>query len=645
MSTGIEEKIKGAPGTKGKTVPAEMNHIVALLSNAMGTNTGVQGLTRAITQKNNSIFYADREFGTQFALYYLDAYINSGTLTLVESLESVFMIDIYFNNNLVAESGVKTFRYLLPNGNSVLLTTTTAYKLKINETYTFLIDIPKGTFTIMDEAIEKIFKTSSLEMNGFKLKEIGKITERMLTLSKDGFGLAFLKKDITYRGDYEGKTTTYLKGVYLMDGTIDIYTDMMKPDEHFTIPNLHKVLYDDKDFIKTDSSIDNGSFKRITITPTEVDNNGLMLDVTYGFELTLDKQRVLYTANFVYVREEGDAVWNYTGDLQDELYLKNTDFLATFACIGTGTITFSGECTLKNKYGIKTYKSGDPIQAGTYEMFGLNLDNVVFDGDVFTDVYIRKNDKQTNAFRMFSNEHHLVNFNAEPNAFRNCTTLRYCWNGCDNMLAMPMINTSKVEVIHDAWKNCKKITSFPSLDFSNVKEALAAWMYCESLTSFPMINFPKVEVLNYCWYGCNSLTSFPAIDTSNITNMYGAWGICTSLTPFPVIDTSKVTQLRAWFKCTSLTSFPMIDTSKVTDMQDSWAFCSSLTSFPAIDISKVTNLRGVWYDCTSLVTIQGLTNNNVAPTNIYLTFDNTPALTRPTAAEQTSILNGNSYHV
>ena len=99
-----------------------------------------------------------------------------------------------------------------------------------------------------------------------------------------------------------------------------------------------------------------------------------------------------------------------------------------------------------------------------------------------------------------------------------------------------------------------------------------------------------------------------------------------------------------WFTCNSLTSFPKIDTSKVTYMDCPWSDCSALTSFPAIDISKVTKLWRSWYNCTSLVTIQGLTNNGVAPDDVNV-FVNTPALTRPTAAEQTSILNGNSYHV
>jgi len=158
--------------------------------------------------------------------------------------------------------------------------------------------------------------------------------------------------------------------------------------------------------------------------------------------------------------------------------------------------------------------------------------------------------------------------------------------------------------------------------------------------------FGNVTSLFNTWKECKGITSFPKIDTSNVVILSGTWWFCTNLKSFPMIDTSSVTNMYSgWRNCTSLLSFPKIDTSKVNRIYAAWYICTNLTSFPALDMSRVTDAGYLWGSCTSLVIIEGVINDGTPPGVVVNMFYETDALTRPTAAEQNTILNGGTYHI
>lgn len=67
------------------------------------------------------------------------------------------------------------------------------------------------------------------------------------------------------------------------------------------------------------------------------------------------------------------------------------------------------------------------------------------------------------------------------------------------------------------------------------------------------------------------------------------------------LDTSQVTNMNGMFYgCSSLVSVPDMDTSQVTNMGNMFRVCSSLVSVPDLDASNVTEMRYMFNGCQSL---------------------------------------------
>ena len=76
---------------------------------------------------------------------------------------------------------------------------------------------------------------------------------------------------------------------------------------------------------------------------------------------------------------------------------------------------------------------------------------------------------------------------------------------------------------------------------------------CHFLIAIPMLNTSKVTNMSHMFNSCPVLTSIPQLDTSSVTNMSNMFYGCFSLTSIPSLDTSSVTSMGMMFyNCFSL---------------------------------------------------------------------------------------------
>ena len=359
-----------------------------------------------------------------------------------------------------------------------------------------------------------------------------------------------------------------------------------------------------------------------TIPANTLDTRGDKVDVVNGKIIDIDGMKLLYGDGVVYVIK--DDVYTPLHLVKERVITEN--FYTTFTITGDAKVSFTGGTMSTRVDGVeKPYVSKTILSAGTYEMFGDNIDNVAFLNNVFTKIHIERNSDQTAANNMFANLNKLVDFTANPNSFSTVKRLYNTWRACTGLTSFPVINLSQATILYFTWFACSKLKTFPFIDTSSNKSLVYTWYGCYALKEFPKLDTSKVTNFTATWRNCIGLTSFPSISTGSGTTMSAAWNGCKKLKTFPFIDTSKVTNMNAtWINCSSLISFPTIDTYKVTNISScwdgclslanfpkllltnvkdavySWRKCVALISFPAIDLPNATKITGAWFNCTSL---------------------------------------------
>ena len=106
----------------------------------------------------------------------------------------------------------------------------------------------------------------------------------------------------------------------------------------------------------------------------------------------------------------------------------------------------------------------------------------------------------------------------------------------------------------------------------------------------------------------------------------------------PLFDTSNVTAMSGmFFNCSSLISIPLLNTSKATNMSNLFNGCVSLTSIPLLDTSKVTGMISMFHSCSSLTTIPLLNTSKV--TNMNSIFYNCSSLNSISALDTRNVTN------
>ena len=197
----------------------------------------------------------------------------------------------------------------------------------------------------------------------------------------------------------------------------------------------------------------------------------------------------------------------------------------------------------------------------------------------------------------------------------------------DKILNIPSGGENTLKNLLDATNSCYRLfynykgASVDGLiqpnDTENVTDMTGMFEGCTNLITVPLLNTSNVTDMLYTFQSCSSLTTVPQLNTSNVTDMTLMFEGCSSLTSIPLLDTSNVTTMNTMFKgCTNLTTVPLLDTSKVTVMANMFNGCTNLTTVPALDASNVTGedaLLGAFANCTNL--------KSILMTNIGVDFD------------------------
>lgn len=77
---------------------------------------------------------------------------------------------------------------------------------------------------------------------------------------------------------------------------------------------------------------------------------------------------------------------------------------------------------------------------------------------------------------------------------------------------------------------------------------------CTNLKAVPMIDTSKVKVMTFCFSSCKEITSMPLWDTHLVTNMQSMFYMCSKLADVPVLDTSVLLAAGNMFQsCNNLT--------------------------------------------------------------------------------------------
>ena len=159
-----------------------------------------------------------------------------------------------------------------------------------------------------------------------------------------------------------------------------------------------------------------------------------------------------------------------------------------------------------------------------------------------------------------------------------------------------------------------------------------------TFTEFDMTEYDWSMVYDYGYMfeSCHNLTTLKTIENFTplyISHMFNGCSSLTSINGIENWDVSKVTNMyRLFYDCSSLTSLDLSnwDTSSVTDMGYLFYKCSSLTSIDLSnwDTSKVTDLQYTFRYCSSLTSINGIENWDTSKvTNMQYLFGSCSKLT------------------
>ena len=231
---------------------------------------------------------------------------------------------------------------------------------------------------------------------------------------------------------------------------------------------------------------------------------------------------------------------------------------------------------------------------------------------------VQWNESENNYFKLTQTE--LAGDDSKNTRFLPKNTTKTNFNDhYYKLLAIPQLDTSKINSAYSMFSNCYSLTTIPQLDTSKVTNMINMFNGCYSLTTIPQLDTSKVTNMINMFYNCASLTTIPQLDTSKVTNMNNMFNGCYSLKAIPQLDTSSVTSMNSMFyDCYSLKAIPQLDTSNVTNMNGMFSNCYSLKAIPQLDTSSVTSMNSMFYACGSLTTIPQLNTSNV--TNMGYTF-------------------------
>lgn len=205
----------------------------------------------------------------------------------------------------------------------------------------------------------------------------------------------------------------------------------------------------------------------------------------------------------------------------------------------------------------------------------------------------------------------------------NLTSLSSFLAQARNLLALPLLDTSKIKDFTAAFNGCSSLVCVPPFDTSEGTSFRMTFYGCYALSYVPWFDTSKATTLYGLYSNCRNLTEIPQHNTSNTTDFGEMLANCRRIVVAPWFDTSKAKNMSSMFNgCSALKIIPLYDTSNATNMNTMFRDCTSLIKAPFFNTSSVTDVSLMLYGITSLEYIEGLDVSAATSYNSVLGFSN-----------------------
>ena len=146
-------------------------------------------------------------------------------------------------------------------------------------------------------------------------------------------------------------------------------------------------------------------------------------------------------------------------------------------------------------------------------------------------------------------------------------------------------------------------------NWQNVSNLISKFSYNDDLLIMPLVDTSNATNMQNTFLMCKRLISVPLLDTSNVTNMQQTFYNCISLKTIPQLNTFNVTNMSNCFtNCSYLESIPLLNTSNVTNMSYMFSYADNLKTIPQLNTSKVTNIYNMFQNVGKKLTDESLDN-------------------------------------
>ena len=92
----------------------------------------------------------------------------------------------------------------------------------------------------------------------------------------------------------------------------------------------------------------------------------------------------------------------------------------------------------------------------------------------------------------------------------------YMFWGCDNLIEVPLFDTSNVYDMYSMFYNCKNLEYIPLFDTRKVETMTEMFRGCIKLTKVPLFNTSNVKGMQWMFAGCKNLSDQSKKDWSQI---------------------------------------------------------------------------------------------------------------------------------
>lgn len=99
--------------------------------------------------------------------------------------------------------------------------------------------------------------------------------------------------------------------------------------------------------------------------------------------------------------------------------------------------------------------------------------------------------------------------------FSNCTDMNFMFSGCQDLVTIPQIVTSKVTRMFYMFQSAYALETIPPLDTRNVWEMTYMFIYCRKLTTVQQLDMSNVTEMRGMFMGCTSLSSLTLAGSLN----------------------------------------------------------------------------------------------------------------------------------